>query len=94
MKRKRHTTEQIIRKLREAEQMRAAGKSVGEVCQTLEISDQTYHRWKAKYRGMDCGKLRSAPFSADQRNQRIGSHMTWYEEWGQITPSRVHAPTP
>ena len=52
MKRKKHTTEQIIRKLREAEQMRAAGKTVGEVCQTLSISDQTYHRWKAKYRGM------------------------------------------
>jgi hypothetical protein len=33
VKRKRHTTEQIIRKLREAEEMRATGKTIGEVCQ-------------------------------------------------------------
>ncbi len=38
MKRKRHTTEQIIRKLREAEQMEAAGQAAATVCQKLEIS--------------------------------------------------------
>ena len=70
MKRKRHTTEQIIRKLREAEQMRAAGKSVGEVCQALGISDQSYHRWKAKYRGMDGGEIKRLR-SLEEENRRL-----------------------
>ena len=52
MKRARHTPEQIIRKLREAERLLAAGKDVEEVCRTLEISVQTYHRWKAQYQAM------------------------------------------
>ena len=53
MKKKRHNPEQVIRKLREAEQMKSAGKSVGEICQALEISEQTYHRWKARYGNAD-----------------------------------------
>ena len=51
-KTKRHTAEQIIRKLREAETMLAAGKSVGEVIQSLGVSEQTYYRWKQQYGGM------------------------------------------
>ena len=43
MKRKRHSPEQIIRKLREAEAMLAAEKTIGQVCQALEDSEQTYH---------------------------------------------------
>jgi len=52
---KRHTPEQVIRKLREAEKMLASGKEVDEVCRHLEISAQTYHRWKKQYQhmGMD-----------------------------------------
>ena len=49
---KRHTPEQIIRKLRESETMLAAGKSVGEVVQKLGVSEQTYYRWKQQYGGM------------------------------------------
>ena len=45
---KKHTTEQIIRKLREGEVIAAQGKGVAEVCQALEISSQTYHRWKKR----------------------------------------------
>ncbi len=70
MKRKKHTTEQIIRKLREAEQMRAAGKTVGEVCQALEISEQTYHRWKAKYRGMDGAEVKRLR-ELEEENRRL-----------------------
>ena len=51
-KKKRLNAEQIIRKLREAETMLAAGKSVGEVVQHLAISEQTYYRWKQRYGGM------------------------------------------
>src|SRR5436189_4310634 len=52
MKRTRHPPEQIIRKLREAERLLAAGKDVEEVCRSLEISVQTFHRWKAQYQAM------------------------------------------
>ena len=51
-RRKYYKPEQIIKKLREAETMVAAGKTVGQVCQTLEVSEQTYERWQKKYGGM------------------------------------------
>ena len=52
MKRKRHTPEQIVRKLREAEGLLARGTALPEVLRQLEISAQTYHRWKAQYQAM------------------------------------------
>ena len=52
MKRTRHTPEQVIRKLREAERMLAEGKDLTEVTRALEISVQTYHRWQKQYQGM------------------------------------------
>ena len=52
MRRKRHSPEQIIRKLREAEAELAAGSSMEGVCKKLEISQATYHRWKVEYGGM------------------------------------------
>ena len=52
MKRTRHTLEQIIRKLREAERLLASGTDVEEVCRSLEISVQTYQRWKAQYQAI------------------------------------------
>ncbi len=52
MKRKRFTTEQIIRKLREAEVELAKGKSVGEVCKQIAVAEQTYYRWRKEYGGL------------------------------------------
>ncbi len=49
---KRHSPEQIIRKLREADTMLAAGKTIGQVCQVLGVSEQTFHRWRNQYGGM------------------------------------------
>jgi putative transposase len=51
-RKKRHSAEQIIRKLREADGMLAGGKTIGQVCQVLEISEQTFHRWRNQYGGM------------------------------------------
>ena len=45
MKKKRHSPEQIIRKLREAEGLLSAGKTIAEVCRQLEINEQTFHRF-------------------------------------------------
>jgi putative transposase len=52
VKRRRHTPEQIIRKLREAERMLGEGKQVPAVAKELEISEQTFHRWRNQYGGM------------------------------------------
>jgi len=52
MKRRRHTPEQIIRKLREAERMLGEGKTIPEAARELGISEQTFHRWRNQYGGM------------------------------------------
>jgi putative transposase len=52
MKRRRHTPEQIIRKLREAERLLGEGKTIPEVTKALEVSEQTFHRWRNQYGGM------------------------------------------
>src|SRR5215212_878989 len=52
MKRRRHTPEQIIRKLREADRLLAEGHQVPEVAKQLEVSEATYHRWRAQYGGL------------------------------------------
>jgi putative transposase len=52
MKRRRHTPEQVIRKLREADRMLAEGKTTGEVCRQLEVSEATYHRWQRRFGGI------------------------------------------
>ena len=46
---KRHTPEQIVRKLRAAELDLAGGMAVGQVCQKLGISEQTFARWRQRY---------------------------------------------
>ncbi|MBA3408035.1 MAG: transposase [Solirubrobacterales bacterium] len=61
MKRRRHTPEQVIRKLREAERLLAEGKTTVEVARQLEISENTYHRWRNQFGGMkadDAKRLR------------------------------------
>ena len=53
MKQKRHTTDQIIAKLRQSDQELGKGKKVPEVCKILEINPQTYYRWRQKYGSME-----------------------------------------
>jgi transposase-like protein len=64
MKRKRHTPEQIIRKLRTAEQLLNQGQSVADVCKTLEVSAPTYHRWQQLYGGMKATEAKQTPQGA------------------------------
>jgi transposase-like protein len=58
MKRRRHTPEQIIRKLREADRLLAEGHEIPEIAKQLEISAATYHRWRAQYGGMKADDVR------------------------------------
>lgn len=52
MKRRRHTPEQVIRKLAEGDKLLGLGKDLGEVCRHLEITESTWHRWRNQYGGM------------------------------------------
>ncbi len=52
MNRKRHSPEQIIRKLRDADRMLSEGKEIAAVCQVLEVAKATFHRWRNQYGGM------------------------------------------
>jgi putative transposase len=58
MKRTRHSAEQIVVKLREAEAMQAAGRTIAQVVQTLGVSEATFNRWRGQYGGMKAGEAR------------------------------------
>ena len=49
---KRYTETQIIAKIRQADVLIGKGNSVPEVCREIEVSQQTYYRWRQKYGGM------------------------------------------
>src|SRR5262249_18307023 len=70
MTRRRHTPEQVVRKLREGERLLGEGKDLGEVCRHLEVSEQTWHRWRNQYGGMkaeDTKRLKEL----ERENQRL-----------------------
>ena len=52
MARTRHTAEQIVGKLREAEVHLAKGMSIAQACKQIGITDQTYYRWRREYGGL------------------------------------------
>lgn len=54
MRKSRFTEEQVAMALRQAE----AGTPVGEICRKLEISEQTFYRWKKKFGGLGVPELR------------------------------------
>jgi putative transposase len=55
---KRHSPEQIVRKLRDAEARLAGGATVPEVARELGISEATFHRWRNQYGGMSSSEAR------------------------------------
>ena len=70
MKQRRHTPEQVIRKLAEGEKLLAEGKTIEEVSRHLEISERTWHRWRNQYGGMkadDAKRLKEL----EKENQRL-----------------------
>ena len=58
MARRRHTAEQVIHLLRQAEVGLANGKTVRALCRELEIREQTYYRWREEYGGMQVSQAR------------------------------------
>jgi putative transposase len=55
---KRHSPEQIVRKLRDAEARLASGATVPEVARDLGISEATFHRWRNQYGGVSSSEAR------------------------------------
>ncbi len=73
MKRRRQTPEQIVRKLREVKRLPGEGQTIAEAAKQVEISEQTYHRWRNQYGGMkadDARRLRELE-RANARLKRI-----------------------
>ena len=67
---KRFTAEKIINMLREAEVRLSTGKSAAEVCRELNISEQTYYRWRKEYGGMRVDQAKKLKM-LESENQRL-----------------------
>jgi transposase-like protein len=70
MSRKRFTAEQIIGKLREAEVGLAQGQTVGQVCRTLGVAEQTFYRWRREYGGLKIEQAKRLK-ALEQENARL-----------------------
>jgi putative transposase len=68
--RKRHSPEQIVRKLRDADAMLNAGKELAAVLQSLEVSEATFHRWRAQYGGMKAEEAKRLK-ELEEENKRL-----------------------
>lgn len=66
----RHSPEQIIIKLREADAMLSVGKTIAQIVQQLGVSEQTLHRWRNQYGGMKSGEARRLK-ELEQENARL-----------------------
>ena len=85
MGRKRHTPEQIITALREAEVGLARGKSVKLISRELGITEQTYYRWRREYGGMKVSQARRLK-ELERENGRLkrAVAVTCPQEWYHI----------
>jgi len=70
MSRKRFSVEQIISHLREAEVLLAQGKTVGEICRLIGVSEQSYYRWRREYGGLKVDQARRLK-DLEQENARL-----------------------
>jgi transposase-like protein len=69
-KRVRHNPGEIVQKLHEADRLLNAGQSLGQVLQALEVSQQTYHRWRQQYGGMKASEAKRLK-ELEQENARL-----------------------
>ena len=70
VRRKRRSPEQIIADLREADGLLSSGQSIGQVCQKLAISEQTYHRWRNQFGGMKGDAMKRLK-KLEEENRRL-----------------------
>ena len=72
---KRYTPEQIVAKLRQADVELGKGLGVKEVCRKIEVSEQTYYRWRQKYGGMSPELIKELK-ALQKENQRLRKIIT------------------
>ena len=79
MPRKSYTIEQIIRKLREAEVLLSQGQTVGDICRSFNISEQTYYRWRKEYGGIRTDQVRRLKEQEKEntRLKKLGQNSRW-----------------
>jgi len=70
MSRKRFTAEKIIGMLRESEVFLAQGKTVGEICRSLGVSEQSYYRWRREYGGLKSSQAKRIK-DLERENSRL-----------------------
>ena len=70
MKQQRHSVDQIVSKLRKADVELGKGKKVPKVCKELEVTEQTYYRWRQKYGGMQPVMVKQLK-SLEKENSRL-----------------------
>lgn len=70
MGRKGRAPEQIIAMLREAEVALAQGKTVGEICRGLAVTEQTYYRWRKEFGGLKVDQAKKLK-ALDKENTRL-----------------------
>jgi len=75
---RKHTPEQVVRKLREADKLLAEGKSVEEIAKALEVSENTFHRWRNQYGGMKADEAKELRHLRDEngRLKRLVADLT------------------
>lgn len=70
MSRRRHTPEQVVRKLREADRLLGEGLELPEVIKQLEVSEQTFYRWRNQFGGMKAEDVKRLK-ELEAENQRL-----------------------
>lgn len=70
MRRKKHSPDQIIAKLREADALLGGGATIAQVCQKIEVCEQTFHRWRNQYGGMKANQAKRLK-ELEQENARL-----------------------
>jgi putative transposase len=87
VKRRRHTPEQVVRKLREAERLLGEGATVAEVAKHLEVSENTFHRWRAQYGGMrgdDVKRLKELEKENLRLKRIVADQVLEIEAWKEV----------
>jgi putative transposase len=70
MSKKKHTAEEIVTKLREADVLIGKGQTVDEACRQLGVTNQTYYKWRKEYGGLQVDQARRLK-ELEQENTRL-----------------------
>ncbi len=70
MRKKRHSAEEIVNKLREADVELSRGQTVPQACRKIGVTEQTYYRWRREYGGMKVDQARRLK-SLEKENTRL-----------------------